>query len=168
MNRVDNYIEYMLRKCNFIMNEESNWSLICGTAIDTPNTYSVLYDFLPAAVHLAVHKAKGFNLVDSGAMWTRHIFYMLAIEMDPLLFRLDLLLQQGSNLNSEDVFLTDKVPNSRLSTTKLTQTLQQYGYTGTIPDVKEACRASIVRMKAAGETLAAIDALLRLKSQHFQ
>lgn len=159
----------MLRKCNLIRDEEGNWSLICGTAIDTPNTYSVLYDLLPAAAHLAVHKAKGgFNLVNPGTMLTGHILYMLAEEMDPLLFHLDLLLREGSNLDSEDVFLTDKVPNSRLSTIKLTQTLQEYGYTGTIPDVKEACRASIVRMKAAGETLAGIDALLRLKSQHFQ
>jgi hypothetical protein len=72
--------------------------------------------------HNCLHKAKGdFNLVNPGTILTRHILYMLAEEMDPLLFHFDLLLREGSNLDSEDVLLADKVFNCRLSTTKPTQ-----------------------------------------------
>ncbi|KAF4989243.1 hypothetical protein FGRMN_9256 [Fusarium graminum] len=149
-----NYTTYMLSRCWFHVKHDMRLEFGDHRAPNVPNSYSVMYELLHAAVFLAVREVKGtFNLVNPGAMLRRDMLQVLAQEMGPLLLRLQLSFERDEAEWSEESDSgwrkQDYIPECKLSTAKLTQTLHVWGHPG-IPDVKEAYRASIVRMKAIG------------------
>ncbi|KAF5658487.1 NRS ER [Fusarium heterosporum] len=149
-----NYTTYMLRRCWFHVKHDMRLEFGDHRAPNVPNSYSVMHELLHAAVFLAVREVKGtFNLVNPGTMIRRDMLQILAQEMGPLLLRLELSFErdkaEGSEEPGSEWNKQDYMPDCRLSTIKLTQTLRIWDYPE-IPDVKEAYRASIVRMKAAG------------------
>ncbi|KAF4967570.1 hypothetical protein FSARC_4867, partial [Fusarium sarcochroum] len=110
-------------------------------AVDIPNSCSVLYGLLPAAIVLAKNKEKGvFNFTNPGTIRRDEILSMFIKMVRP-----ELRLRDFPGLPEYQV---ESASHCKLDTTKLTKKLAEYGHR--VHEVRDALREFFEVMKANG------------------
>ncbi|KJZ78128.1 hypothetical protein HIM_02166 [Hirsutella minnesotensis 3608] len=111
--------------------------------VNVPNSNTMLYDLLPAAILLAEHNEVGvYNFTNPGAISHNQVLDLFKEIVRPTL--------TYRNFSVEDQAKTLKAgrSNCELDTTKLVTRLRAYGYR--IDDIHTSYRRCFERMKAAG------------------
>ena len=111
--------------------------------VNIPNSMSILYDLLPAAIMMAEHNETGiYNFTNPGAISHNEVLTLFRDIVRPEF--------KWKNFNLEDQAKVIKVgrSNCALDASKLMGLMEKYGHE--VPEIHEAYRRCFERMKAAG------------------
>ncbi|KAF7549954.1 hypothetical protein G7046_g8170 [Stylonectria norvegica] len=111
--------------------------------VDIPNSNTILYNLLPAAILMSARKVTGvYNFTNPGAISHNEVLTLFRDIVRPSLTFKNFTLEEQAKI------LKAGRSNCELETTKLVTKLKEYKYE--VPEVHEAYRQCFMRMKAAG------------------
>ena len=111
--------------------------------VNIPNSNTILTDLLPASVLLAEHNELGiYNFTNPGAISHNEVLTLFRDIVRPGFTWKNFSLEEQAKVIKADR------SNCKLDVTKLTTKLKEYGYE--VPEIHEAYRQCLERMKAAG------------------
>jgi 3,5-epimerase/4-reductase len=111
--------------------------------VDIPNSNTILHDLLPASILMAEHGETGvYNFTNPGAISHNEVLTLFRDIVRPSFTWKNFTLEEQAKV------IKAGRSNCKLDTTKLIKKLKEYGYE--VPEVHEAYRLCLERMKAGG------------------